>query len=315
MPTDHVPGPSRVRLVETPTPLQPVPRLAAALGLGEGDLWLKREDLTGIGGGGNKLRKLEVLLAEAFATGVRTLVTTGAQQSNHARLTAAAGARLGFDVVLVLRGDEPAHRRGNLLLDDLFGARVVWAGDRHTDDVAHETVQALAADGARPGLVPYGGSSATSALGYATAAHELLGQLPDVGHVLVAVGSGGTMAGLVTVLGADRVLGVHTGAVPDPRAAVDRLLADMGHPGHAAELRIDDDQVGSDYEHLSPSTRSAVELVARTEGVLLDATYVGRAAAGLVAAAGSGVIRRGECTVLMHTGGVPGLLGHADLGG
>jgi len=312
-------------LLDLPTPLQPVPRLATALGLGEHDLWLKRDDLGGIGGGGNKLRKLAVAVEEARAGGADTLVTTGAAQSNHARLTAAVGARLGYDVVLVLRGEEPSARRGNLLLDDLLGARIVWAGDvpmtgaGSLDDVARRTVEELRAAGRAPHLVPYGGTSPTTAEGYSVAAAELLTQLPDAAggpqHVVVAVGSGGTMAGLVAGLGPRRVLGVDTGAVPDPRATVADLLDRMGQPTPPAELRLDRDRVGEGYAALVPEVRAAVELVARTEGVLLDVTYVGRAAAGLLAAVRDGRIAPGEPTVLMHTGGLPGLLGHPALVG
>ncbi|MDP3968382.1 MAG: pyridoxal-phosphate dependent enzyme [Nocardioides sp.] len=307
----------RPQLLDTPTPLHPAPRLAEALGLRPGDLWLKRDDLGGIGAGGNKLRKLEVAIAEARAVGADTLVTTGAAQSNHARLTAAVGARLGYDVVLVLGGAEPEHHRGNLLLDDLLGARLVWAGeDAGTDPavLAAGTVAELEAEGRRVHLVPYGGTSPTTARGYATAADELREALPALAHVVVAVGSGGTMAGLVSVLGPERVLGVDTGAVDDARRTVADLLDAMGHPTRAEDLRIDTAQVGAGYGHLARSTRTAVELVARTEGVLLDATYVGRAAAGLVAATAAGTIGPGEPTVLLHTGGLPGLLGHPDLG-
>lgn len=307
----------RPRLLETPTPLHPAPRLAEALGLRPDDLWLKRDDLGGIGAGGNKLRKLEIAVAEARAVGADTLVTTGAAQSNHARLTAAVGARLGYDVVLVLGGAEPERRRGNLLLDALLGARLVWAGeDAGTDPaaLAAATVAELEAEGRRVHLVPYGGTSPTTALGYATAARELLEQARGLAHVVVAVGSGGTMAGLVSVLGAEHVLGVDTGAVADARGSVAHLLGAMGHPTPAEALRLDTAQVGAGYGRLAPSTRAAVELVARTEGVLLDATYVGRAAAGLVAATAAKTIGPGEPTVLLHTGGLPGLLGHPDLG-
>ncbi|MDV9178641.1 pyridoxal-phosphate dependent enzyme, partial [Streptomyces sp. W16] len=118
-----------VDLATFPTPVEPAPRLATAIGLGPDDLWIKRDDLTGLGGGGNKIRKLEWTVGAALAEGADTLVTTGAQQSNHARLTAAAGARLGLAVVLVLRGSPGVSRSGNLALDGLFGARIAWAGD------------------------------------------------------------------------------------------------------------------------------------------------------------------------------------------
>ena len=313
-----------VRFLTGPTPVERAPRLAAALGLGPDDLLVKRDDLIGLGGGGNKVRKLEVTCTEALAAGARTLVTTGAAQSNHARITAAAGARLGLDVVLVLAGEAPSRAAGNLVLDELFGARIVWAGSRGTEEVADATVEALAADGRAPFLIPFGGTTPASCAGYATAARELLEQVPGLAHVVVAAGSGGTMAGLVSVLGAERVLGVSCGAVPDVRATVAGLLAAMGCAVNADALRIDDDQIGRGYQHLSGSTRAAMELAARTEGLAVDATYVGRALAGLVAATAapdSGTagalsattIRPGETTVLLHTGGLPGLFGHPEI--
>ena len=303
----------RVRLMATPTALEPAPRLAAALGLGPDRLLLKRDDLGGIGGGGNKLRKLEVLCAEAFAAGARTLVTTGAAQSNHARATAAVGARLGFDVVLVLAGHAPARSRGNLLLDELCGATVLWAGDRALSVAADEAVAALAVKEARPFLVPYGGSSASSIAGYAACGHELLAAEPDLAQVWCAIGSGGTMAGLVSVLGPDRVVGVDTGATSDGRAAVHALLSEAGHDIAAADLQVVSDQIGEAYGRLSDAVLDAVRLIARTEGVVIDATYVGRAAAGLIAAARIGKLPASGPVVLLHSGGLPGLLGHPDL--
>ena len=217
-----------ITLGSWPTPLEPAPRLGPVLGLDE--LWLKRDDLTGLGGGGNKIRKLQYTCAQALQAGATTLVTTGAAQSNHARLTAAAAARLGLDCVLVLRGSEPPAARGNLILDQLAGARIVWAGDAPLAEVA----------AAQPGFViPFGGTSAFSALGYVDCARELTAQLPDLSTVVVAVGSGGTMAGLVAALGPGRVFGVDTGALPDPRATIAALLDAMGVPVHPADLQID----------------------------------------------------------------------------
>lgn len=306
--------PQPVQLFTGPTPIERAPRLAAAIGLGPDDLLVKRDDLIGLGGGGNKVRKLEITCAQALAEGAHTLVTTGAPQSNHARLTAAAGARLGLDVVLVLAGQAPTRAVGNLVLNSLFGARIVWSGDRAPAETAGATVKALASDGRAPFLIPFGGTSPASAAGYATAARELLDQVPGLVHVVVSAGSGGTMAGLVSVLGPERVLGVSCGAVPDARATVAALLEAMGTPVDPGALRVDTDQVGRGYPHLSDTTRAAMELAARTEGLAVDATYVGRTVAGLIAAAADGRIRPGETTVLMHTGGLPGLFGHPEIG-
>ncbi|WP_305782420.1 pyridoxal-phosphate dependent enzyme [Symbioplanes lichenis] len=287
-----------IPLATWPTPLEPALRLAAELRLDE--LWLKRDDLTGLGGGGNKVRKLQYTCAEAVKAGATRVVTTGAPQSNHARLTAAAAARLGLGCTLVLAGDPPPAARGNLILDELAGATVVWAGAEPVAEVAAR----------QPGhVIPFGGTSAFSAQGYVDCARELLAQLPDLDLVVVAAGSGGTMAGLVAALGPERVLGVDVGAVPDIRATVAGLLDGMGRPVGPAALRIDHTQVGDGYATLAPAARAAVELAARTEGLFLDPTYTGRALAGLTAA------RPGGKVVFVHTGGLPGLFGHPAFAG
>lgn len=299
-----------------PTPLEPAPRLAAALGLGPEDLWVKRDDLTGLGGGGNKIRKLEWTVGAALAEGADTLVTTGAAQSNHARLTAAAGARLGLDVVLVLRGAAGASRSGNLALDGLFGARLAWAGDvdrAGLDAAAAEVCDRLRARGARPALIPFGGSGTLGARGYVRCGEELRARVPDLRTAVVALGSGGTMAGLVAALGTGSVLGVDVGALADPAAAVVAFAAPLTSEAVTAErLRVRRDQVGAGYAALTEPVTEALRLAARTEGIVLDPTYTGRALAGLRAAVRDGSVRPGEKTVFVHTGGLPGLFGHAD---
>ncbi|MFD0138955.1 D-cysteine desulfhydrase family protein [Streptomyces sp. NPDC002387] len=308
----------KITLSTWPTPLEPLPRLAAAIGLGENDLWIKRDDLIGLGGGGNKVRKLEWTVGAALAEGADTLVTTGAAQSNHARLTAAAAARLGLDVVLVFPGtpDGAAGGSGNLVLDGLFGARIHWAGDGTPSELAgaaEEVCRELAREGAHPYLIPFGGSSPLGARGYVEGGEELRTQLPDVDHVVVALGSGGTMAGLIGALGAERVLGVHCGAVAEPAATVADLAgALMGRPVVPGTLRVRTDQVGAAYGVLHEPVLEAMRTAAATEGIVLDPVYTGRAMAGLIAAVQDGDIRRGQRTVFLHTGGLPGLFGHAE---
>ena len=303
----------RLRLWTEETPVHPVPRLAEALGLHPERLLMKRDDLIGWGGGGNKARKLERSLGLAVARGASTVLTTGAAQSNHARMTAAAGAALGLDVVLVLEGQEVAAR-GNVLLDGLYGARIVWSGDEPAESRAASVVAELETAGTRVHRVAFGGSDAHSVQGFVDAGHELTGQVGEVDHVVVALGSGGTMAGLVEALGPERVLGVHCGAVAEPRAVVAGFLAERGTGIRADALRIDHGRVGSGYAHLTDEAREALVLVARTTGILLDPTYTARAAAGLAAAVRVGSIGPGDRVVLWHSGGVPGLFGHADLG-
>jgi L-cysteate sulfo-lyase len=308
------PAPAPLALGTWPTPVEQAPRLAAALGLGAGDLWIKRDDLTGLGGGGNKVRKLQYSCAQALAAGATTLITTGAAQSNHARLTAAAAARLGLGCVLVLDGEPPAAQPGNLLLDALAGATVTWARPGDAAAAAQRAARQVTGDGGVPFVIPFGGSSPFAARGYADCAAELLAQVPDLDHVIVAVGSGGTMAGLVAGLGASRVIGVSTGAVPDPVTTVAGLLGGLtGRPAPAAGLQITTDQVGAGYQAITPAVRDAILLAARTEGIFLDPTYTGRALAGLVALCAGQAIRPGQVTVFLHTGGLPALLAHPEL--
>ena len=299
-----------LRLGTWPTPLEPAPRLAAALGLGPDDLWIKRDDLTGPGGGGNKVRKLEHTLAEALRNGADTLITSGAAQSNHARLTAAAAARVGLRAVLVLEGAEPDRVVGNLVLDRLFGAEIVWAGEIRPAELGariEQEAERLRGAGAVVEVIPFGGSSRAGAQGYVEAGEEILAQTATLDTVVVALGSGGTMAGLVRALGADRVLGVDVGALSNPEEVVAELS------GSSDALRIHRD--GEAYGVLTPAVREAMELAARTEGLVLDPVYTGRAAAGLIAAVADGRVRPGQRTVFLHSGGLPGLFGHPAFSG
>lgn len=310
----HAGSPTRARLGSWPTPLEPAPRLSAALGLDPDDLWIKHDDLTGLGGGGNKVRKLEWTAGTALAEGADVLITSGAAQSNHARLTAAAGARLGVDVVLVLTGSPVPL--GNIALDRLLGATIRWCGDASEDELAahvREVADELAGQGRQPAVIPFGGSNVLGATGYRDGGDELLRQDPDLQQVVVAVGSGGTMAGLVAALGAKRVLGVDTGAMPEPSSAIARMVAGLtGLPEDASALRIDRTLLGPGYGSVTDAVLGAMHLAARTEGLVLDPTYTARAMAGLIDAAHRGDLVRGSRIVFWHTGGLPGLLGHAD---
>lgn len=311
--TDAVSG-ETIALGSWPTPLQPAANLAVAIGLQPDDLWIKRDDLCGLGGGGNKVRKLEWTCAQLLREGATTLVTSGAAQSNHARATAAAGARLGLPVVLVLAGPRPTAPNGNVALDELFGAAIVWAYP-DSDDLAErvrDVAVKLEGDGHRPGVIEFGGSTVLTTNAYEAVAREILAQGPAPDHVVVAVGSGATMAGLVRGFGVPHVLGVHCGAVSDPDETVRALL-----PGLAASdeprLRIRLDQVGRGYEYLHSGALDAMKLAARTEGIVLDPTYTGRAMSGLLAEVAGGGIRPGSRTVFVHTGGLPGIFGHHEL--
>jgi L-cysteate sulfo-lyase len=307
--------PTPVQLITGPTPLEPAPRLSAAVGLGPDDLWIKRDDLIGLGGGGNKVRKLQWTCAQALASGADTLITSGAAQSNHARLTAAAGARLGLHVVLVLAGHrpDPGQLTGNLALDTLFGASIVWSADgggaalqARVDEVIAELENA----GRSVAVIPFGGSSPLTTNAYLDAAREILAEGVDPDHVVVAVGSGATMAGLVRGFGPQRVLGVQCGAVTDPHHTVQALFP--AHDPAPTSLRIRMDQVGAGYGQVTPEVAAALTLAARTEGIVFDPVYTGRALAGLIAEVEDGRIEPGSTVVLMHTGGLPGLFGSSE---
>jgi D-cysteine desulfhydrase len=228
-----------LNIAHLPTPLERADRLAAALGMRPGQLWIKRDDCTGLATGGNKARKLQLLVADAIATGCDVLVTGGGSQSNHARLTAAAAARAGMDCVLVFNSDPPLDAEGNQILNVLFGAERRFLGRLPMDDLNHAIARIandIRADGRTPYVVPVGGSSPLGASAYATAAQEIRDELGD-DHVLVvtATASGGTQAGLAAVLGHEQVQGIDAGAFSDPGDIVRRLAIEVaeliGFPG------------------------------------------------------------------------------------
>jgi D-cysteine desulfhydrase/L-cysteate sulfo-lyase len=323
----------RRALAHLPTPLSEMPRLRAALGAGCPRLLIKRDDCTGLGGGGNKTRKLEFIVGEALAQGADTIVTTGALQSNHARQTAAAAAASGLKSVLVLMDMVPyqgaAYRvSGNRLLDDIFGAdvRLIPKGGNPAD-FFKAVMAGLEASGAKPYFTPAGGSTVTGSLGYVNAYIELADQLQALGisgaSLVHASSSGGTQAGLVVghALRPDgpAVLGVNV-----YRSDADRMHADISRladdtakalniaaPGLDA-VTLEDGFLGEAYGVPTPGMVEAVELVARTEGILLDPVYTGKGMAGLLALVRAGRFRREDTLVFLHTGGMPGLFAYGE---
>ena len=318
---DPVDDRARTPLAHLPTPLAPMHRLAAALGLPEGSLWIKHDDLTGVAGGGNKVRKLEYLAAAALAEGADTLVTGGGRQSNHVRLTAAVANRLGLAATVVLASDRPERATGNVVLDEVLAPDIVWAGDLDyyaLEDAIAATAADLTAAGRHPYTIPVGGASAVGALGYAAAAVELEGQLAGQGVaagtavVFVADGSGGTHAGLVAGFGDHaRVVGVDVGTRPDLDDAVPAMAAATaalaGRPEPVGTVQVDHDRIGAGYGAPSDACREALDLIARAEGVLLDPVYTGKGLAGLIAAVRDGRVDGSSPTVFLHTGGLPAL--------
>jgi D-cysteine desulfhydrase family pyridoxal phosphate-dependent enzyme len=311
----------RIPLGHFPTPSTPMPRLAAWLKGPE--LWIKRDDLTGLAMGGNKTRKLELLLAEAEAQGARMLVTRGALQSNHCRQTAAAAAARGLQSILVLRGEPPASINGNLLLDKLFGSRIVWTRGRDPQFVLEQTVSQAEADGHRPYLVPYGGSSPLGASAYALALEELLSQGPAPEWIVLASSSGGTQAGLMAgarLLGFEgKILGISVDLPSSAlRAEIARLATEvcalLGQPSLISpdEILVDDRFAAPGYAVMTAVEHEAIDVFARQEGILLDPVYTGRSAGGLLRLAREGHFGASERVVFWHTGGTPALFAYAS---
>jgi len=334
---DHL---DRCPLATLPTPLERGPQLA-----GGARLWVKRDDLTGLGGGGNKARKLEFLCGEAVAAGARSLVTVGAGQSNHCRMTAAAGARLGLEVHLVLSGTAPpaGGATGNQLLSRLFGAQLHYTGadDAHWGELEIARV-ALAAElggeGLAPASIPIGGSTAVGAVGYAVAMIELLEQCSVAGVEPAAVvctsSSGGTHAGLLAgralLAAAGRAVpeivavgvakGVNLGH-PDVAALANEALALIAAGGSAPAGEVTDDDVeidtrwmGDDYATPTEAGDAAIRWAATTGGWLVDRTYTGKGLSGLL-----GLDREGRFVdrdvVFLHTGGWPALFAERGVPG
>jgi D-cysteine desulfhydrase len=313
------------------TPLEPLQRLTEALGGPE--IWIKRDDLLGLAAGGNKTRKLEFLVADALAQGADTLITVGAPQSNHCRLTLAAAAKEGLKCRLVLEqrvpGSYSAGATGNNFLYNLLGAEtisVVNAGDD-----LNAAMQAQAADvetkGRKPYIIPGGGSNALGALGYVACAHEIAAQGFDLGvsfdRIVVASGSCGTHSGLL--VGAQSVhfdapiTGIN---VRRPRAEQEGNLLKLARET-AALLELEapaakditalDEWVGPGYSLPTDEMVEAVRMLARLEGVLLDPVYSGKAMAGLIGLARRGELKRGERVLFVHTGGSPALYAYQSV--
>lgn len=319
----------RIKLLDR-TPLTRLDRLGAALGL---NLYIKRDDIGATGGGGNKLRKLEFILARALEQGCDTLITFGALQSNHARLTAAVAARFGLACHLILNRKVPRsgphyEGGGNLVLDSLFGAtlHILPADD---DPLAYcEGLKAdLGKQGGKPYVVPFGGSDALGAIGYIACIQEIMEQAGEediaIDHLVHASGSGGTQAGLI--LGARMhaaafdiqgisVLHTAQNLAPIVQNIVDEACPFVGMAPGADDMpvQIDDRFVGKGYGLMNADVREALALMAGTEGIVLDPVYTGKAFSGLIKRAHEGLYKKGSTVVFVHTGGLPGLFAYSD---
>jgi len=318
----------RVRLAQLPTPVEKLERLSRELGGPE--LLIKRDDQTGLALGGNKVRKLEFLVGQALEQGADTLVTAGAAQSNHCRQTAAAAAKVGLRCELILNGMKTELPNGNLLLDELLGARTHWIERAQRPAKLSEIPDQLRRQGRKPYVIPVGGSNGVGATGYVLAMMELAEQLraskQRADHIVFGSSSGGTQAGIV--------LGAH---VTQLESRLHGLSIDKDDPEHeeyesevaqianecadyiGSEARLTKNDVkviygyrGEGYGIVGNLEREAIRLMARLEGIILDPVYAGRAFGALVDQIRKGVFKRGETVLFWHTGGAPALFAYAQ---
>lgn len=306
----------RVQLAQLPTPIEALPRLTKLLAGPQ--LFIKRDDLTGLGFGGNKTRKLEYLAADAQAKGCQTLISTGAVQSNHCRQVAAAAARLGMSCILVLAGEKPEQPQGNLFLDLLSGAEITFVPKDQRDQTLAEITKKAEAENRKPYLIPYGGSNAIGALGYRQAMRELDRQGLNPDWIVFATSSGGTQAGML--LGARetgskaKILGI---SVDKTAREFSETIAEIANAGaellqlettfRPEEILVNDAYCAAGYGVMTPGEKEAILLFARHEAILLDPVYTGRAAAGLLDLIRQGFFKPDEKVLFWHTGGTPAL--------
>jgi L-cysteate sulfo-lyase len=321
----------RIRFAHLPTPLEHLPNLTRALNGPE--IWIKRDDCTGMSTGGNKTRKLEYLMAEARTLGADIVLTQGATQSNHTRQTAACAAKMGIDCHILLedrtgKRDHDYTENGNVFLDFLHGASV--EGRPSNPDMNGELAKVgerMKAEGRKPYLIPGGGSNPVGALGYVNAAMELIGQANDIGlridQVVQATGSAGTQAGLIAGLAGIRsgvpLLGICVRAPRDKQeenvfklACATAELCGASGAVRREEVVANSDYVGTGYGFPTAEGIDAIKMLARLEGILVDPVYTGKAMAGLIDLIRKGSFKKGQNIVFVHTGGSAGLFGYVD---
>lgn len=309
-----------VPLVTGPSPVEELPRLRRALGAAP-RLLVKRDDALPFAFGGNKVRKMQLVAAAAIEAGADTLITSGGIQSNHARVTAAAAAKLGLRCILVVNGVPPERRTANALLDGLLGAEVRYVTDRADRAPAMEdAATGVRRAGGHPHVIPLGASTPLGAAAFVAAVMELRGQLeapPDV--ILHSSSSGGTQAGLVAGCAQagwpTRVIGISADETSaalarDIRGILSGMPPLLGVPAgmfDSSVVDVDDRFVGGGYGVPTNESRQAIDLLARTEALFLDPTYTAKAMAGLIARVGAGDFLEGQSVLFWHTGGQVGL--------
>ena len=329
----HIP---RIKLTDLPTPLEEMPRLTEALGGPR--LFVKRDDLTATGLGGNKVRKLEFLLADAKKKGSTIVITSGGPQTNHGRITISAAAKLGMKAAVVAIGDEPTRVSGNLLLDYLMGAEVHFVppilneslsgDDKWTKNMSNmenkveELAESLRQKGENPYVIKLGGTEPLGTLGYLDASIEILSQLNSrrikADYLVCGVGTGGTFSGLLLgmkLLNSNmKVLGVSITAKnyilsPNVMYEVSEVAKLLGKKTELTEdeVTIYDEYVGTAYGYPTKEGAEAIKLTARSEGLILDPVYTGKIMAGLIGLVKQGVFTKKDTVVFLHSGGMPGL--------
>jgi 1-aminocyclopropane-1-carboxylate deaminase/D-cysteine desulfhydrase-like pyridoxal-dependent ACC family enzyme len=313
----HLPS---VPLLSAPTPVEPMPGLRMVLGGGP-RLFIKRDDAIPFGFGGNKVRKLALVAAHAIADGADTLITAGGVQSNHARATAAAAAKLGLRAVLVANGEPQGRPTANALLDQLLGAEVVYVPLREDRaPMVLKVAERLRGEGRRPFAIPIGASTPLGAIAFVLALTELVDYMPPPDVIVHSTSSGGTQAGLVAGC---RLLGLPTRVVgisaddssPSLQSIVraiisgvsDLLNLDPARLSRGTAIEVDDRFVGDGYGIPTDESREALELAARTEAIFLDPTYTAKAMAGLISYVRQQRFRENQTVLFWHTGGQVGL--------
>ncbi len=318
-------GLPRIRLANLPTPLEEMPRLSKLLGGPK--IWIKRDDLTGLAFGGNKVRKLEFEMADAVKEGADIIVAGGVIQSNHALATTVAARKLGMKIVLLLRGEDPQEYTGNLLLDHIFGAeiRFIQAEWHESVEITRNVVEELKGKGYNPYVAPF--SSPLGSVGYVNAVLELQEQAKrmtlKVNCLVHAAGSGGTQAGLIVgskalETGID-VIGIATESDGDWLLNTTTQIADecarlldLDLTVTRDDVKILYDYVGEGYGILDEKSKETIKLVARTEGILLDPVYTVKAIAGLIDMVKQGRFEKHENIVFLHTGGITAVFAYKD---